>query len=82
MMHQFAGGARALIAPPLLSRLVPVALTIGVAPLVILVAFVLWISTVAQRTAAITPFTTPSRETELTLASAVREEMPSEQADD
>jgi hypothetical protein len=82
MLHQFAGGTSALIPPPLLSKLVPIALTIGVAPLTVLFAFVLRISMVAQRTAAITPFTTPSQETDLTLASTVEEKMSPEQTDD
>ncbi|MFC7046097.1 hypothetical protein ACFQH6_12340 [Halobacteriaceae archaeon GCM10025711] len=62
MMHQFAAATHAVLAPTTLSALVPVALTVGVAPLAVLFAYVLRVSKVAQRTAAITPFTTPMQE--------------------
>ena len=62
MMHQFAASTDAVFGPTVMSALVPVALTLGVAPLAILFAYVLRISLVAQRTVAITPFTTPQQE--------------------
>jgi hypothetical protein len=62
MMHQFAASTQAILDPTTLSTLVPIALTIGVAPLAVLFAFVLRVSTVSQRTVAITPFTTPVQE--------------------
>ena len=62
MMHQFAASTRVILTAEMLSAIVPLALAIGVAPLAVLVAFVLRITTVAQRTVAITPFTTPSQE--------------------
>ena len=82
MLRQFAGSTHALFAPALMSKLLPLALTIGVAPLAVLFAFVLRISVVAQRTAATTPFTTPSQEADLSLASTVKEEVNTEQSDD
>lgn len=42
----------------------PAFVTIGLAPLAVLFAFVLRIAVVTQRTAAITPFTTPEQETQ------------------
>lgn len=64
MMHQFAASTQAVLDPTTLSTLVPIALTVGVAPLAVLFAFVLRVSTVSQRTVAITPFTTPIQETD------------------
>ena len=62
MMHQFAASTHAILAPRTLSALVPITLTLGVAPLTVLFAYVLRISVVSQRTVAITPFTTPTQE--------------------
>ena len=42
----------------------PVLVLVGLVPLAILFAFVLRIAVVTQRTTAITPFTTPERESQ------------------
>ncbi|WP_158057462.1 hypothetical protein [Halorussus halophilus] len=58
MLVFFAGTTQAVLGPVELSLLVPVTLTIALAPLAVLFSFVVRVSVVAQHTAAITPFTT------------------------
>ena len=58
MLVFFAGTTEAVLEPTQLSVLVPVTLTIALAPLAVLFSFVVRVSVVAQHTAAITPFTT------------------------
>ncbi|WP_254612515.1 hypothetical protein [Haloterrigena gelatinilytica] len=52
--------------PPFAARVqavfFPLAVTIGVFPLALLFAYILRTATVTERTAAITPFTTPEQE--------------------
>lgn len=62
IMLAFAASAQPAIPPQAFAVLVPVVFTVVLAPLAILFAFVLRVATVAQRTAAITPFTTPTQE--------------------
>jgi hypothetical protein len=68
MLLVFAASTQPILTPSMLAVVVPVAITIAAAPLAVLFAFVLRISVVAQRTAAITPFTTASQEQERELA--------------
>ncbi|UPW01900.1 hypothetical protein M0R88_07335 [Halorussus gelatinilyticus] len=62
MLLVFAASTQPILAPSTLAVVVPVAICITAAPLAILFAFVIRVSVVAQRTAAITPFTTSSQE--------------------
>ena len=75
MMYQFAASTHAILAPEMLSALVPVTLTLGVVPLTVLFAYVLRISVVSQRTVAITPFTTPTQEGTIDPSRLVSDEM-------
>jgi hypothetical protein len=58
----FAAWTNTLLTRAVVSVLTPVALTAAMAPLTMLFAFVLRISSVSRRTVAITPFTTESQE--------------------
>ncbi|WP_227356528.1 hypothetical protein [Haladaptatus salinisoli] len=62
MLLLFLQPANAAVALQLPSFLIVAAIAVGFAPLSLLVTFVLRIATVAYRTAAITPFTTPGQE--------------------
>lgn len=62
MLLLFAGGVQFPLPGVALSVLIPVAIAVGTAPLAILFSFILRVSVVAQRTAAITPFTTAQQE--------------------
>lgn len=68
MLMLFAASNQPVFDPTTLAVVAPVTITIAAAPLAVLFAFVLRISVVAQRTAAITPFTTDSQEQERELA--------------
>jgi hypothetical protein len=81
MMYRFAAPDVGQFASNQLSALLPVALTIGIAPLAVLFAFVLRVSAVAQRTVALTPFTTPAQETDITSVSLAEEEIEGEYTD-
>lgn len=82
MMHQFAASNQVVLTPTVLSALVPVALTIGIAPLSVLFTFVLRVSMVSQRTVAITPFTTPSQEESISPDSLVGDTSDSDPSSD
>ena len=56
MLRAFAAGFQSFTALQLLA-VVPLAVTVGMAPLLVLFAYVLRLTTVARRTLAITPFT-------------------------
>lgn len=75
MLLTFAASNQPVFDPTTLAIVAPVAVTVAAAPLAVLFAFVLRISVVAQRTAAITPFTTSSQEQE-------RELVPEIESDD
>lgn len=62
LLQIFVTAEAAALSTEVLSLLVPVFVTVGVAPLAVLFAYVLRISTVSERTVAITPFTTPTQE--------------------
>ncbi len=62
LLQVFVVTEAASLSSEVLSLLVPVFVTVGVAPLAVLFAYVLRISTVSERTVAITPFTTPTQE--------------------
>lgn len=62
MLMQFAASQDPLFAPQTLTVLIPAMVTVSLAPLALLVAYVLRLATVAKRTAAISPFTTPEQE--------------------
>jgi hypothetical protein len=72
MLLTFAASNQPVFDPSTLAVVAPVAVTIAAAPLAVLFAFVLRISVVAQRTAAITPFTTSSQEQERELAPEIQ----------
>lgn len=62
MLLLFAGVTPVSLSAGTLSVLIPVAVAVAMAPLAVLFAFILRISVVIQRTAAITPFTTAEQE--------------------
>jgi hypothetical protein len=62
LMDVFVSSRRAVLSSVQLSVITPVFATIGGAPLVLLFTYVLRLSVVSERTAAITPFTTPTQE--------------------
>jgi hypothetical protein len=62
MLQLFSASADAIVSPATVSTLAPVAVTVALAPLAVVFSYVLRISAVAQRTVAITPFTTASQE--------------------
>lgn len=64
----FIGGPNSAVPPDYLEGLVVAVVALGFAPLAVLFSFVLRISVVAQRTVAITPFTTPEQEIGLSVA--------------
>lgn len=72
MLVMFAASTDPVLAPSTLAIVTPFAITIAASPLAVLFAFVLRVSVVAQRTAAITPFTTASQEQERELTSSAR----------
>lgn len=57
----FTAPASPAIAPPVLSVAIPLVVTAGFAPIVLLTAYILRLATVVQRTAAMYPFTTRDR---------------------
>jgi len=61
MLRAFAVGFETL-SPDVLFAFVPLAITISLAPLLVLVAYILRLTTVARRTIAITPFTMAMQE--------------------
>ncbi|MFC4552143.1 MULTISPECIES: hypothetical protein [Halorussus] len=62
VMEVFISTRRPFLSPRQLSLITPVYTTVASAPLALLFSYVLRISVVAERTAAITPFTTPTQE--------------------
>ena len=62
LMEVFVSARQPALTPKLLSILTPVFAAIGGAPLALLFAYVLRLTVVSERTAAITPFTTPTQE--------------------
>jgi hypothetical protein len=62
LLQVFVATEAAALSTEVLALLVPVFATVGVAPLAVLFAYVLRLSTVSERTVAITPFTTPTQE--------------------
>ena len=71
LLQMFVATDAGAFDPILLSVFVPVFVTIGAAPLAVLFAFVLRLSTVAERTVAVTPFTTPTQEHQPELKPAI-----------
>lgn len=68
MFLVYVGGPGSAVPPDYLTGLVLVVVSLGFTPLAVLFSFVLRISVIAQRTVAITPFTTPEQETGLHVA--------------
>ena len=62
LMVTFVSTARPALTPRQLSVVTPLFTTVGAAPLALLFTYVLRLSVVSERTAAITPFTTPTQE--------------------
>ncbi|NEU59092.1 hypothetical protein [Halorussus sp. MSC15.2] len=62
LMVLFVSTRQSALTPRLLSIVAPVFATVGATPLAVLFAYVLRLSVVSERTAAITPFTTPTQE--------------------
>ncbi len=62
LLQLFVTTETTVVASSAFSFLVPVFATVGIAPLALLFAFVLRLSTVSERTVAVTPFTTPTQE--------------------
>jgi len=62
LLQLFVATETTVVATGAFSLLVPAFATVGVAPLALLFAFVLRLSTVSERTVAVTPFTTPTQE--------------------
>ena len=62
MLLVYAGATEPPVGAGYLTVFVPVVVILGFSPLAVLFAFMLRIAMVAQRTVAITPFTTPSQE--------------------
>ena len=58
----FTAPGGASVHPAVLRLLIPIVVTIGLVPLSILFSFILRSATVARRTAAVVPFTTPEQE--------------------
>lgn len=65
MLLVYAGATAPSVDAGYLRVFVPIVVILGFTPLAILFAFVLRVAMVAQRTVAITPFTTPTQETEI-----------------
>lgn len=65
MLFVYTGATNPPVAASYLEVFAPTVLIIGFAPLAVLFSFLLRVAMVAQRTVAITPFTTPSQETEI-----------------
>lgn len=64
----YVGGPSSAVSPRYLTGVVVGVVALGFTPLAVLFSFVIRISVVAQRTVAITPFTTPEQEIGLTVA--------------
>jgi hypothetical protein len=62
LMEVFISTRQPVFTPKQLSVVTPVFATAGAAPLIVLFAYVLRLSVISERTAAITPFTTPTQE--------------------
>lgn len=62
LMEVFVSTRQPVLSPNQLSILTPSFATVGGAPLALLFAYVLRLTVVSERTAAITPFTTPTQE--------------------
>lgn len=65
MLFVYTGATDPPVATGYLEVVAPIVVILGFAPLAILFSFLLRVAMVAQRTVAITPFTTPSQETEI-----------------
>lgn len=62
LLEVFISTQQPVLSPIQLSILTPAFATIGAAPLIVLFTYVLRLAVISERTAAITPFTTPTQE--------------------